>query len=704
MSIKKWPGAVVSDVKVEPAGAYQNSAASGVWTLEQQAYWEAQGLWPVPGSINPDSYIENLFSTYLYTGNSSTQTITNGIDLANEGGLVWLKSRGPTGYNHYLYDTNRGATYVLFSNLTNSYGTQANGLTAFNNNGFTQGSFIGSNGAGENYVSWTFRKAPKFFDVVTYTGNGVAGRQIAHNLGSKPGFIIVKRTDTGNDPYNYWRTAHIVGGTLTAMDLNTTAEASTTPWGLWSDSATPTSAYAAAGQTSTYFTVGSNASINGSGGSFVAYLFAHDAGGFGDDGLQNVISCGSFTTDGSGNATVNLGYEPQWILQKSASGSNPIGNWFISDVMRGMPIDFVSRALRPNLPDVESSGGTTSPTATGFSNSGFQPTTTYIYVAIRRGPMKTPTSGTEVFAPVTYTGTGTTGQNLITGFPVDMFINADRTSSVNMRPYAFPVFTRILSLNNAFATSKADSWGGGWGTAYWNDTSNTSLILTDGSAPSSYNNQTGVTFVNWCFRRAPGFFDVVRYTGTGVARTVTHNLGIAPELMLVKRMDVNDAWAVYFGDPTDYLRLNDPQGAVDDVNRWNDTAPTSTVFTVGTDTEVNVFNSTYCAYLFATVAGVSKFGSYAGTGANINVDCGFSSGARFILIKRTDPASSGDWFVWDSARGIVAGNEPYLRLNLNSGDVTDDYIDPLASGFTVTSLAPAALNTSGGNYIFLAIA
>jgi hypothetical protein len=109
------------------------------------------------------------------------------------------------------------------------------------------------------------------------------------------------------------------------------------------------------------------------------------------------------------------------------------------------------------------------------------------------------------------------------------------------------------------------------------------------------------------------------------------------------------------------------------------------------------------AYLFATLAGVSKVGSYTGTGADLNVDCGFSAGARFILIKRAD--STGDWYVYDSARGIVAGNDPYLLLNSTDAEVTGtDYIDPLSSGFTVTSSAPAALNASGGTYIFLAIA
>jgi hypothetical protein len=130
----------------------------------------------------------------------------------------------------------------------------------------------------------------------------------------------------------------------------------------------------------------------------------------------------------------------------------------------------------------------------------------------------------------------------------------------------------------------------------------------------------------------------------------------------------------------------------------------STAFKIGAGFNgANDSSATYIAYLFATLAGVSKVGSYTGTGADLNVDCGFSAGARFILIKRTD--STGDWYVWDSARGIVAGNDPYLLLNSLAAEVTStDYIDPLSSGFTVTSSAPAALNASGGTYIFLAIA
>jgi hypothetical protein len=119
---------------------------------------------------------------------------------------------------------------------------------------------------------------------------------------------------------------------------------------------------------------------------------------------------------------------------------------------------------------------------------------------------------------------------------------------------------------------------------------------------------------------------------------------------------------------------------------------------------INGSGQTYIvSYLFATLAGVSKVGSYTGTGTTLSIDCGFTAGARFVLIKRTD--STGDWYVWDTTRGIIAGNDPYLMLNSTAAEVTNtDYIDPLSSGFQISSTAPAAINASGGSFIFLAIA
>jgi hypothetical protein len=127
------------------------------------------------------------------------------------------------------------------------------------------------------------------------------------------------------------------------------------------------------------------------------------------------------------------------------------------------------------------------------------------------------------------------------------------------------------------------------------------------------------------------------------------------------------------------------------------------VFTIGTAFATNNSGDTYVAYLFATCAGVSKVGSYTGNGSSQTIACGFTAGSRFVLIKRTD--STGDWYVWDSARGIVAGNDPHLSLNDAAAEVTtDDSVDTDNSGFIVNQDAATNVNVTSATYIFLAIA
>jgi hypothetical protein len=213
------------------------------------------------------------------------------------------------------------------------------------------------------------------------------------------------------------------------------------------------------------------------------------------------------------------------------------------------------------------------------------------------------------------------------------------------------------------------------------------------------------SYMNWMFRRAPGFFDEVCYTGTGSATTFAHNLAAVPELMIVKGRSNATGWNVYSAPvgATGILVLNGTNSVITASTVWNNTAPTSSVFTVATDNGVNASGRTYVNYLFATCPGVSKVGSYTGTGTTQVINCGFTAGSRFVLIKRTD--STGDWYVWDSARGIVAGNDPYLLLNSTAAEVTNtDYVDTASTGFEISSTAPAAINDNGGTFIFLAIA
>ena len=624
------------------------------------------------------AYIEEVFSTYLYTGTAAALTITNNIDLSTKGGLTWIKGRsGATG--HRLTDTARGVTKSLESNSTAAEATESTGLTAFGTTGFTIGADADYNTSAATYVSWTFRKQPKFFDIVTFAQVGTTGLQtVNHNLGAVPGMIILKNTTAAGTP---WPVYHRSIPTKKLTLNSTSAQVNET---------------VAENVTSTSFDFNLTNIGNTSGDVFVAYLFAHDAGGFGLTGTDNVISCGSFTTDGSGNATVDLGYEPQWVLRKSSSNNGY--PWYIMDNMRGYSTPSGSTSyLSPNDATAEVSyvnlDGITS---TGFKVIGQAAGVAFIYIAIRRGPMKVPTTGTSVYNAIARSGTGADANITGVGFPPDLALIQTR----NVGSYNPLAYDRLRGAT-IFLRPSLDSVEG--------TASNTLKAFgMDGDTLGSGNgvNASGETYINWFMKRAPSFMDVVCYTGTSAVGTKTHNLGVAPELLIVKRRSLGggQGWAVYAAPlgNTQVLTLNLTDAAFT-FGYWNNTTPTSSVFSLNSDSDVNSSSYTYVAYLFATCAGVSKVGSYTGTATTKQIDCGFTAGARFVLIKRTD--STGDWYVWDTARGIVSGNDPYLLLNSGAAEVTStDYIDTYSAGFELSSTAPAAINASGGTYIFLAIA
>jgi len=239
------------------------------------------------------SYVEDVFSTYLYTGNGSTQTIDNGMDLSGSGGMVWIKSRSAA-TDHALYDTARGATFDLVSNSSAAQTTQVNGLTSFNFNGFSIGSLAKLNTSSANYASWTFEKKDKFFDVraVSHT-NGTATDVDLSNLGTL-GSVIFKDTGSGN-----WFVWHRSLSGSNKLILN---------------SADNQASFTTFNVSGTTVTISSAATT----GTKLIYAFAHDAGGFGDFAADNVISCGTYLgSNHRAQEVVQLGYEPQWVLIKN---------------------------------------------------------------------------------------------------------------------------------------------------------------------------------------------------------------------------------------------------------------------------------------------------------------------------------------------------------------------------------------------------
>lgn len=637
------------------------------------------------------TYVDDVFSTYVYTGVYSNTDIVNGIDLAGEGGLVWTKKRNST-RAHDLSDTARGVTKSLYSSNADAQGTDSQGLLAFNSNGYRIGGSSSYNNTNDEYVSWTFRKQPGFFDVVTYTPSG-SPTNVSHNLGSTPGMIIIKNLSDSRNWAVWHRSLSSVsggesGGSQSTLKLNL------------SDAIAGTGYIQSA--TSTQFTVSGSAETGTSSQNYVAYLFAHDAQDFGENSDEAIIKCGYYTGNTSTKPNIDLGFEPQWVMIKCATHGE---NWIILDSMRGIVTPDSSGVGADARLLADSSNAETTSSSTSYIKlhaNGFELTGTggeinaasrdYIYMAIRR-PHKPASefAATDLYKASTQ---AFTTSFVTTGFPVDLVFTNWRDTANYKR-----VIDRIRGDNVAFATDLG-------GTAeenpssYWEFDHSTGFGLVYSGSLSNYQLHL--------FRRAPGFLDIVGYTGNSTqGRTVAHNLTTAPDMIWIRSRSAGTDWVVYAAPAgaTKFLYLNYESAATstDADERFNDTAPTASVFSLGNKDEVNYSGRNYMAYLFGSVAGISKIGSYTGTGSDINVDCGFSAGARFVMVKGVN--QSGGWYVWDSNRGIVAGNDPYYLLNAFAIEVTNtDYIDPLSSGFTITSSAPAALNSSGKTYLFWAIA
>ena len=250
----------------------------------------------------------------------------------------------------------------------------------------------------------------------------------------------------------------------------------------------------------------------------------------------------------------------------------------------------------------------------------------------------------------------------------------------------------------------------------WSDVNNAES--TQSTALTSFNsdgftlgdatwiNNSSDTFVAWCWKEsATAGFDIVSYTGTGSANNVSHSLSAVPKWIIVKNRDTARNWNVYYGDETDYLQLNDTSATTDNVNKWNDTAPTSSVFTVNTSSDVNKSSDAMIAYLFAEKQGFSKFGSYTGNGSTDGTFIYLGFRPAFVIAKRTD--STANWYMMTAKISDSGGGNPLDRplfANLTSVENDgDNNVDLLSNGFKIRG-SGSAQNGSGATYIFMAFA
>jgi len=621
---------------------------------------------PSGGAAN----VADVFSTHLYIGNGNTQqNINNGIDLDGEGGMVWFKARSHA-LNHVIFDTERWTSSDgngLYPHATNAE-VNNNELKAFNSNGFRVGDTGYINDTNKEMVAWTFRKKKKFFDIVTYSGND-ANRTIAHSLGGPVGFMAVKRLNS----LGAMTTFHTSLGGTKFMEMHSTTQQQTSS-AVWNNTA-PTNAV---------FSLGTDSAVNASGGTYVAYLWADNSA---EDAEDQMIKCGSYTGAYPTQVAVNLGWEPQWIIVRPATQSS---NWDIIDNIRGNPVDRDGAFLSADTSGVEGLNKRIKFTATGFETLGGGTSTnangaTHIYMAIRGPMMVEPEAATGVFSLSTAVG----GASTSVGFVPDTVLFTNTTQSSGTRY----ITSRLTGKRQLRA----------------NTTNAESSLVVDWDAPSStWKQGQDSSNINLFWKRAKGFMDVVAFTGNATAgRAIPHSLGVAPEIVLLKSRGSVQNWYFLNASTGGNFLLN--TSSTDQGNPqsyWGDgtnyVAPTTSNFTIGSRSQVNASNVGYIAFLFATLDGISKVGSYTGNGSSQTINCGFSAGARFVLIKRAN--ATGPWMVFDTARGIVAGNDPYFYLDSGSAQITaEDAVDPHNSGFIINQ-TDGDQNVSGSTYIFYAIA
>ena len=637
--------------------------------------------------INPD------FTATLWTGSSSTVNVDTSIDAD----LLITKVRNASD-NWWWCDSTDGFTTYMQSNQTVAKQSVTARLTDYSNNvmTITSGDKM-FNLNGYTYMTYAFKQNPDWFGMVTWAGNSATvDRNIAHGMNGKPELVIVKTETKAGQP---WYVSHedldadhyaYLHDTLAQLDGGTNGSGYIT-----AQDHGPINITLSAG------TSNSTVNVNETGHDYIAYMFKSHPG---------VCKVGTYSGINAGGNIIHCGFRPRIVISKRANGA---GEWSVFDSRQA---GYIENQLQFRMNAQDASTSSPSSTQITFLDDGFQWNTNdaalngaagndYIYIAIagedddaeltadKSAAGWTPT----VFNAVTFQGNA--GVNDIwCGFQPDM-VWCKRRSAVrhhnlydSERGVANYLYPNTTSAETNDATGMLSFNPDGFTLGIGNGDSN------------GANDPT----VAWCFKKDPEFFDMVSYVGTGVNRTVSHNLTVVPELMIVKSRDTGtNHWAVYHKDmdgsnPADYyMILNGNNARVDAVQAWNDTLPTSSEFTVGTINETNKDTDNFIAYLFASKTGVSQVGSYSGTSAAGNtVSCGFRP--SFLLIK--DRGSTEQWYLLDTQRGGYNENNLRLHTNSDSAEATSsgNEVDFTDDGFVLQG-TDFATNTSGRTYLYIAI-
>ena len=393
---------------------------------------------------------------------------------------------------------------------------------------------------------------------------------------------------------------------------------------------------------------------------------------------------------------------------------------------KGNQVSFTIANYIP-LTFTQTTGGNSSTAEWNFGQQGFTytPPTGFKAVNSQNLPEPDAPKGSKYFDALLYTGNGS-NSHAITGLdfsPDWVWIKARNATG------SHPIFDTVRG-----ATKRLGNSAAGVGTTP-EDTVTASLKSFDSNGFTYGNeagNNNGETYVAWCWdagtstvtntagsissqvrANTTAGFSIVTYTGTGSNATVGHGLGVAPKMYIIKRRDSgsgNTNWRVFHHnldnseDPEEFhLQLNSSDAEAGQSNIFNDTMPTSTVFSIGTHASTGQSGGNFVAYVFAKVEGFSDFGLYSGNG-NSNgqfIFTGFRP--RYLMVKRAD--SGNHWVIYDSARSTINVVDEFLRADTNNPESEDSQvsIDFVSNGFKFRS-GFDIVNAGSGRYIYMAFA
>tara|TARA_R100001443_G_scaffold39472_1_gene52798 strand:- start:35 stop:2053 length:2019 start_codon:yes stop_codon:yes gene_type:complete len=654
------------------------------------------------------THLDNVFSNYRYKGNDSNQQITNGIDIGGDGGMIILKATSNSSSWNTM-DTVQGANKYLKLNYNHAAATSPanDALKSFNSNGFTLGdNYNSENQSNVQFGSWTFKKTEKFFDVVQFSGDTSSDKSIAHNLGSVPGMIWIKRTDDAASWCVWHKSLANSGysnGAKGFLTLNSDSNNSINANGFQTQ------------PTSTHFSVNANYGVmNGSGSTYIAYLFADSEAVFGPKGDQPIVKAGYFDL-GTGGASsgqttfIDLGFKPAVLIMKKISGD---ADWIWYDEKNRMPawndkqkliINGENSSGNGNHPFENMSNASTNSSLTGrgfritngWALAGGSGSGKYVYYAIaaETGVNSTPP---EVANNIFTIDTGN-GQNNLpifdSNFPVDYALMRPKNSNSS-----WASFSRSIEPNRLFTNIKNSE------NTDWSGRINFKWNKGHMSNFSSFNSN----YVSWMWKNCAGF-ESLAYKGIDANNSIIeHSLGAEPELIWVKTYNGNTydwvAWSKYLDDGNDpytkSLFLN--TGSAEDHQPFQIRGTSTTTVTLGNSGRVNELNKEYVMMLFSSISGISKIGYYTGDGTtngSHEINVGFTP--RFLIMKSINNA--GDWYQFDTTRGFsTSSNSPYLRLNeINSQYTSADTVRQTSTGFNLYSPGNQ-FNANGAKVLYYA--